>query len=402
MSFREIIQIPGVSSVLFTLFMVAFGFGIVLPILPFYVTSLGAKPFELGLLTATFALVSFLVSPVLGKWSDTVGRKKILLFGTAGFVLSYLIFAVSDSLWMTFLARAVEGAAAGAIFPSCVSLISDLTSEKQRGAAMGLFGMTFSLGFIFGPAFGGLASGISVQAAFLLSAALACANFAAVYFRLEEPKEKTESRDLPQKEITLLQHLSSPLLFLFLSAFMITFMIGGIDATLALYTAEKLGFGSTEVGLIFTFIGLLIMIMQFVGGALINRFGELAMIRVGLVLSGLGFFLLQFATDWSGLLAPLAIFVAGNATVFPSVSSLITKKVTARRGAVLGLAGSFNSLGQVIGPLFAGFLYGIHHSYAFLGNAVVIWGYAVLFSLVAVPVLMKPNVPLPGGKAKSG
>ena len=391
MSFKEVLKMPGIPALLFTQFMVAFGFGVILPILPFYTLSLGAQPFELGLLTATFALMSLICSPIFGKLSDRVGRKKVMMMGIGAFFLAYLVFAVSDSLWMAFLARAIEGVAAGAVFPACISLLSDLTTDHQRGRAMGLFSMMFSLGFILGPAVGGIASAISVQTAFLVAAGLTVLNLASVQIQLKEPaKEKTESKDLVQKEITLLQRLSSPLLFLFLSSFMITFMIGGIDATLALYTSAQLGFQSHEVGLLFAFIGALIMVMQFVTGSLVNRFGELKLVTAGLLLSGTGFFLLQYATDWPSLLAPLAVFVAGNALVFPSVSSMLSKRSSANRGAVMGLAGSFNSLGQIIGPLLAGFLYGWMPSSAFWGMAIAIMAYAAFFALVAIPRLSKP------------
>lgn len=383
MSFKQLIDRPGVKPVMFTLFMTSFGFGAILPILPFYATSLGAEPFQLGMLTATFALMSLLFGPVMGKLADKHGRKKVILGGTAGFAIGYLIFAFTQSLEAAFLARAIEGVSAAGIFPACISLLSDYTSEQERGKAMGLVGMSFSLGFIVGPAFGGLASGISVQAAFLLSAALSLANFASISLQVREPREKPESRDLPAKEISLLQHLSSPLFFLFLSSAVITFMIGGLDAVLALYTAERLGFTSTQVGIIFTYIGVLIMAMYFVAGALVNRFGEKKLIPTGLLLSGAGFLLLSLANNWLSLLFPLAVFVAGNALVFPSASSLLTKKVQGKRGVVLGLDSSFKSLGQMVGPLLAGFLYGVNHSYAFIGMAIVIFAYFAFFCFYA-------------------
>lgn len=383
MSFREVATIPGVKPVLFTLFMVSFGFGVILPILPFYTIALGAKPFDLGLLTATFAFMSLVFSPVMGRLADKAGRKKTILAGTLLFVVAYLIFASADSLAVAFLARALEGVAASAIYPACISLISDFTNERQRGRAMGLTGMAFSLGFIAGPAIGGLASSFAVGDAFLLSAGLAFGNFVSVLFQLKEPREKAESRDLTKQEFSLLSHLSSPLLFLFLSSFMITFMIGGLDATLAIYTGERLGFSSSQVGLIFTYIGVLIMVMQFVSGSLVNRFGEMSLIQAGLLLSGAGFFLLAFVYGWSSLLFPLAVFVAGNALVFPSVNSLITKRVVGKRGAVLGLVSSFSSAGQMVGPLMGATLYGINHDYAFVGMAVAIWSYAIFFKLAA-------------------
>ncbi|MBI5226436.1 MFS transporter [Candidatus Micrarchaeota archaeon] len=390
MSFKDVLKMPGIPAVLFTQFMVAFGFGIILPILPFYTLSLGAQPFELGLLTSTFALMSLVFSPMFGKLSDRIGRKKVMLMGIGGFFLAYLVFAVSDSLWMAFLARGIEGVAAGAIFPACISLLSDLTTPKQRGPAMGLFAMMFSLGFILGPAVGGIASAVSVQTAFLLAAGLTVLNLISVHLQLTEPKTTVRSTHLAEKEMTLLQHLTSPFLFLFLSAFMITFMIGGIDAVLALYTSARLGFQTHEVGLVFAFIGAMILVMQFVTGGLVNRFGEIKLVTAGLFLSGVGFFFLQFAHDWPTLLLPLAIFVSGNALVFPSVTSMLSKLASVNRGAVMGLAGSFNSLGMVVGPLFAGFLYGLMPTSAFWGMAAVIVAYAVFFALIAVPRLSNP------------
>jgi MFS family permease len=179
---------------------------------------------------------------------------------------------------------------------------------------------------------------------------------------------------------------------------MTSFMIGGLDATLAIYTGDVMGFTSTEVGIVFTYIGFLILIMQSQSGKLLDRFGEMKMIPAGLVLSGLGFFLLTFAHDGLSIMAALGVFVAGNSLVMPSVNSLITKKVQGKRGAVLGLASSFNSLGQMIGPLLGGFLYGVRHDLAFLGLAAVIWAYTVIFIFIAMKKL-SPNVDLSEQKA---
>lgn len=381
MSYREIAAQPGIKPVLFTLFMVSFGFGVILPMLPFYAISLGATPFELGMLTAVFALMSLLFSPLMGKLADGIGRKKILMVGTGAFAVSYLLFAFTDSLEMAFAARAIEGIAAAAIFPACLSLISDFSTEAQRGRAMGLVSMSFSVGLIAGPAFGGIASSFAVKDAFLLSALFAACNFASVALQIKEPKEKEESKDIASQEAGLLSHIASPLLFLFLSSFMVAFMIGGIDATLALYTGEQMGFSSAQIGIVFTYIGVLIMAMQFAAGSLVNKYGEVMLIKWGLLLSGAGFFLLMFSQSWLLLMFALAVFVCGNALVFPSVTSLITKKVHGKRGAVLGLVSSFNSLGQMLGPLIGGLLYGVNHQLAFLGMAVIIWAYWAFFSL---------------------
>ncbi len=383
MSMRQIVSIPGIRPLLFTMFLSSMGFGIILPLLPFYALSLGAQPFELGILTATFALMSLLFSPFFGRLGDRVGRTKVLLIGTFGFMISYLVFAFADSFLMALVARALEGFFAAAIFPAVISLLSDFTSHEQRGPAMGLMMMTFSVGFIFGPALGGFASAVSVRDAFLVAAGFSLLNFLWIFLRLKEPKEKEESKHLPEKEASLLSHLSTPLAFLFLSSTIVMFLIGGFEATMALFLSEKLSFTSVEMGLVFTFVGALMMILQPISGNLINRFGELRMIQAGLLFSTAGFFLILFAVDWLTLLIPLGFFVIGNSCVFPSVTSLLTKRVAGKQGAVIGLNQSFSSAGQIIGPLFGGFLYGIDHSFSFIGMAVVTMTYFLVFTFVA-------------------
>lgn len=378
MALRSLLSDRRLLNVLFAIFMSAFGFGIILPILPFYSLNFGASPFDLGLLTATFAFMSLVFGPVFGKITDSIGRKKVLAFGTGGFVLSYIVFAVADSLFLVFVARALEGIFAAAIFPAAISLISDFTSEKTRGAAMSLMGMSFSLGFILGPAFGGIASAISVPTAFILAAIFAFLNTVLILFFMKEPKEKEESREIIEKEVSLLSHLKSRLLLLFLGTAMLSFLIGSLEATFALFTLEKFGFGSAEVGLVFMFIGVLIFFGQFLSTKLLLRFKESSLIKAGFLFNSTGFVSIFFAPDIFFLGLALAIMVFGNAMSFPSIISLITKHVHAKRGAVLGLNTSFQSLGQLLGPLFAGFLFGISHVFSFVG----VWAILLLYLAV--------------------
>ncbi len=356
------------------------GFGVILPILPFYLRSFGATPADLGLLTATFAAVNLVFAPLIGKYSDRIGRKKILLMGTGGFVVSYLLFAFARNLEVLFIARALEGIMAAGIFPSVASLISDFTTEQQRGKAMALVGMAFSLGFILGPALGGLAELLSIQGAFFLAAALSLLNFLSVYFQISEPKEKPESARIVEKEISMLQHLSSPLLLCFIASFMIASLTGGMQAVLALFTEMRLDFGPSEVGIVFTILGVLIMLFQFLSGSLMGKYGEVRLIRAGLLLSSTGFLFLVFLNDWLTMLLPLSVFVLGNALVFPSVSSLVSKRAQGKRGAALGLLSSFQSLGQFFGPIAAGFLYTVKPEYAFYGLSALVFGYFIIFS----------------------
>ncbi len=389
MSFREIIAIPNIKPLLFTMFLSAMGFGIILPLLPFYALSLGVQPFELGILTATFALMSLIFSPYFGRLGDRIGRRKVLMIGTLGFAAAYLVFAFADSFWMALVARALEGFFAAAIFPACISLLSDFTTHEQRGPSMGLMMMTFSTGFIFGPALGGFASSFAVRDAFFIAAAFSFINFVWIFLRLKEPHEKKETKAIQDDEVSLWHHLSSPLAFLFFSSTVIMFIIGGFEATLALFLSEKLRFTSIEMGGVFTFVGVMMMALQPITGNFINKFGELRMIQAGLLFSGFGFFFLLFASDWLTVLAPMGLFVIGNSCVFPSVTSLLTKKVKGKQGAAIGLNQSFSSAGQIVGPLIGGFLFGLNHAFSFIGLAAAAWIYFIIFTFVAKPLLEK-------------
>ncbi len=378
MGLLDLLKQKDILNVLFAVFMFSFGFGIILPLLPFYSISFGAKPFELGLLTATFAFMSLILSPVFGRVSDSWGRKKVLAMGAFGFVIAYIIFAFADSLFMLFAARAIEGVAAAAMFPAAVSLLSDFSDEKSRGAVMSLMGMAFSLGFILGPAFGGIASSFSIQGAFLLAALLALSNSLMIFLFLKEPQEKEESRGIAEKEMGFLAHIKSRTLLLFIATFMLSFMIGSLEATFALFTSEKFGFGSGQVGLVFTYIGILIFFGQLASAKLLLKHRETTLIKVGFLLNSTGFLGIFFAPDMITLGLTLALMVFGNALCFPSVISLITKKAQAKRGTILGLNSSFQSLGQLIGPIFSSFLFGIGHIFSFAG----VWGALIVFLII--------------------
>ncbi|MEK6957810.1 MAG: MFS transporter [archaeon] len=378
MSLLALLKQKDILNVLFAVFMFSFGFGIILPLLPFYSISFGATPFELGLLTATFAFMSLVFSPIFGKISDKVGRKKVLGLGAGGFIVAYVIFAFANSLQMLFIARAIEGICAAAMFPSAVSLLSDFSDEKNRGAMMSLMSMAFSLGFILGPAFGGIASSFSIQGAFLLAALLALLNSASIFLFLKEPQEKEESKGIVEKEMGFLAHIKSRTLLLFIATFMLSFMIGSLEATFALFTSEKFGFGSGQVGVVFTYIGILIFFGQMVSAKLLLKHKETSLIKVGFLLNSTGFLGIFFAPDMITLGLTLALMVFGNALCFPSVISLITKKAHAKRGTILGLNSSFQSLGQLIGPIFSGFLFGLGHIFSFAG----VWGALIVFLMV--------------------
>ncbi len=170
-----------------TVFIDLLGFGIIIPLLPFYAESFGASAFTIGLLGTSFSLMQFVFSPVWGRWSDKIGRKPIILLGLLGSGLSYVTLALAGSLVLLFVARIIGGIA-GANIPTAQAYIADITTPEDRARGMGLLGVAFGLGFIFGPAIGGLLSRISPETPMWCAAALCFANFVAAWFFLPESR----------------------------------------------------------------------------------------------------------------------------------------------------------------------------------------------------------------------
>jgi multidrug resistance protein len=175
-----------------TVFIDLLGFGIIIPLLPFYAESFGANAFAIGLLGTSFSLMQFTFSPVWGRWSDQIGRKPIILVGLLGSCLSYVTMALAGSLVLLFVARIIGGIA-GANIPTAQAYIADITTPENRARGMGLMGAAFGLGFIFGPAIGGLLSRVSPETPMWFAAALCLANFVAAWFLLPESRSVTAS-----------------------------------------------------------------------------------------------------------------------------------------------------------------------------------------------------------------
>jgi MFS family permease len=394
MSALDVLKIRGLKPILFTVFMGTFGFSVVLPILPFYLMEAGGKTYEMGMLTAIYAIANLVAAPFMGRMADKWGRKKVILLGISCSIIAYLIYAFSFTVEHAFIARALGGIGYACVLPSCISLISDYTTKEQRGMAMGFFGMSMSLGIILGPAAGGLISAYNMRDAFFLSELLVLANFLFVYLFVSEPQHKIEEEKVANTDrgISPWVYIASPLIFIFIGAAFTTSLMGGLDATLALFCGQQLGFDSTQVGLLFTLVGVVTIAAQFVSGNLINRFGEPHLIKFGLFLSGTGFLLLVFAGGWLTLIIPLGILATGNALTTPSVNSLLTKKVSGERGLALGISASFTAVGLAGGPLLAGFLYSMNPTWGFIGLGLITWTYALIFAFIGAKKLEKFNL----------
>lgn len=381
-----------------TVFIDLIGFGIVLPLLPFYAQHFGANALLVGLLSTSFSLMQLLFAPVWGRLSDRLGRRPVILVGLLGSSISYLTFGLAQSLPILFLSRILAGIA-GANISTAQAYIADSTPPEQRAKGMGLIGAAYGLGFTVGPAIGGLLSQYGYATPAFFASALALANFVAAWWLL--PESRNRSGQPPQAERGLnwqrlrtgLQH---PELGVFLILFFIsTFAFANLEATFALMTARKFGFDARANGYLFAYIGVLITIMQGgLTGRLARRFGERWLISVGLFCMIFGLGLLPYSPGLKSLLLVLVILIAGHGATNPSISSLISQSAsTEHQGSILGVAQSLASLARILGPIWGGFTFdAFGFQYPYMTGSLFM---AVAFSLSLLATKRRVHVPKP-------
>ena len=366
-----------IAILFFTLVVVMVGFGVIIPLLPFYVTSMGGSGISMGILMAIFAFMQFLFSPLWGDLSDRYGRKPFLMIGALGNGITMLLMAYSTELWMLFAARALAGVLSSATMPTAMAYISDSTDEKERGSGMGIIGAAFGVGMVLGPGIGGGMSDISLSAPFFLAAGLSVVALAFIWFFLPEslPKEKrlkSEKKIQGPQIKTLWDALISPIGFLFALAFLLSFGLTNFEGVFGLYADYRYGYDAKTVGLVLTVIGISSAVVQgALTGPAIRRWGDSAVIKVSLIASAFGFLLMLTAGQLSTVMLTTGFFVVSNAMLRPSVASLISKKTAQGQGIAMGLNNSFMSLGRIVGPIWAGVVLDINLNYPYITGAVI-------------------------------
>jgi MFS transporter, DHA1 family, multidrug resistance protein len=342
------------------MFLVMVGFGIIIPVMPFYAEEIGATPTQLGLLMAVYSLMQLLFAPMWGRVSDRIGRKPVIMIGILGLALSFFLMALSTELWMLFAARIIGGLLSSANMPTVMAYVADITSEEDRGKGMGIIGASVGLGFIFGPAIGGVLSQSNLNTPFYLAGATSLVTFLLVTFVLKESLTVEQRNSQAKEKRSLLKAFSGPVSVLFILQLFVSLSLSGLEATFAYFAAEKAGLGAVQLGYIFMIMGFAGAIVQ---GGLVGRMtkklGEGTVIQLGIVISAIGFGLILLIEGFGTAALFLTIFGIGNGLIRPSVSSLLTKKSTAGHGSTTGLLSSFDSLGRIIGPPLGGWLFSI-------------------------------------------
>jgi DHA1 family tetracycline resistance protein-like MFS transporter len=337
------------------------GFGFILPQLPYYAERFGATGVWVGAILTAYSAAQLVGASLLGRLSDRVGRRPVLLMSLAGSAASFLIFGLAGSLWVLLAARALAGLFGGSI-AAAQAVIADVTTPGERARYMGLLGASIGLGFVFGPALGSGLARFGFGAAAFTAAGLAAANLVFAVLRLPETRS-SEQRQHPHSRLDW-SHLLDALRHrsigrLLTATFLSTLGFVAMEATFALLGEARLGLDAGRLGLVFAYVGVVMVIVQGgLVGRLAQRFGERALATVGALLMAASLGTLPFAPSLGAALVVLGGLAIGQGLTTPMLATLLSRAADAdEQGGTLGLGQSIAAAARAVGPIGAGWLY---------------------------------------------
>jgi DHA1 family tetracycline resistance protein-like MFS transporter len=385
------------KSPLVPIFLIVFidllGFGLILPLLPFYAESYGASEAVVGLLIASYAAMQFIGAPILGRLSDRWGRRPVLLISQLGTFLGFILLGFANTLWLLFAARIIDGIS-GANLSTAQAYISDVTDESNRAKGLGLIGAAFGLGFILGPALGGWLSRFGYDVPAFVAAGLSALTIVLTFFMLHEPERKASAARREFSVKALKRAVANPAVATLLSmVFTFSVAFAMFQTSFALFAQSRFDFGAERTGLVLAYVGVLSVIVQLgLVGRLVKKFGEKQLAVISVASLAVGLALMGLVQSPLALLAVMPIVSFGGGATTPVLTSLLTKSVNrAETGGILGVSASVESLSRVIAPI--------------VGNALLIFsdalpaflGAAILLITVALALRLRgsaPNTPV--------
>ena len=361
---------------MFNMFITFNSFGLIIPVMPTYLKTFGAAGQVLGFIIASFAFAQFLFSPIAGNLSDRYGRKYLIIFGLFVNGLSQIMFGLSTEIWMLFASRFITGFGTAFIVPPVMAYAADLTTNKDRGKAMGWLGAAISLGFMIGPGIGGLLSNISMHTPFYFGGFGAI--FAGILSFMILPTIKPVKTE-QQKRENIIQQIArsfkTSYFVLLIVVFVFTFGIANFQSTLTMFLTYKFHYTPNDIAIVMTVgsaIGVVIQV--FAINKLFEVFGEMKIILFGLLLAAFSLYGLLYVSGFYVILLVATLFSIATTLIRPAVNTVISKTAGHEQGYAAGMNNAYMSLGNMIGPALAGTLFDWHMNIPFTLGTLILLG----------------------------
>ncbi|MEK4404228.1 MFS transporter [Sporosarcina psychrophila] len=358
------------------MFIAVGSFGIIIPILPAYLLSIGQGGTAAGLMIAIFAGAQLVMSPIAGKWTDRYGRRIMIISGLSGLALSMFVFYFSDSIGVLYLSRVIGGVGAALLIPAIFAYVADITTMDQRAKGNSFISASMSLGIVIGPGIGGFLADFGLKMPLLISAIVGLAAVAFSAFMLEESMDtKIEvSNEKPEpmvKEIA--QSFNKPYFIPLVITLVMSFGLMAYESVLGLFVDNVFGATPKDIAVLVTSTGIISVIIQlFAVDWIVRKFGEAAVLNIFLALAALGFLLSIFVPSYIMFFGVTMIIFLSTSILRPVLTTLISKLAGNEQGFAMGMNNAYMSIGNVLGPLLAGLLFDVHILYPFILGLIVL------------------------------
>ncbi|TQR44666.1 MFS transporter [Paenibacillus popilliae] len=366
------------------MFIAMVGMGLIIPIMPKYVTAFGATGQAMGYLVAAFGLTQFLCSPIAGELSDKYGRKLLIVTGIGLFTVSQLLFGMAEHMWMLYVSRLLGGMSAALMTPPMMAYVADITTEEKRGKGLGMLMASMTLGVVIGPGIGGMLAEYGIRVPFYAAAALAGLSTVVSLLFLPESlsvEERMAARSNTKKKENLLRQMAAsakaPYFMLLVLVFALTFGLQNFEAIFGLYVDVKYGFTPKDISLMITLGAIIGVICQAVLiERLLRTFGEKKILLTMFGLSAISMILLLFVSNYFLIFFVTMLFFVATSIVRPAINTLLSKMAGNEQGFVAGMNNAYMSLGNIMGPAIAGILFDIHIQIPYAFGAIVLFASA--------------------------
>lgn len=351
-------------------------FGIIIPILPAYLKSIGQGGTAAGLMIAIFAGAQLIMSPIAGKWADKYGRRIMIIAGLSGLALSMFVFYFSDTVGVLYVSRVIGGIGAALLVPAIFAYVADITTMDQRAKGNSFISAAMSLGIVIGPGIGGFLADFGLKMPLLISAIVGVLAVVFSLFVLKEskPENSTAPEHKPEPMVKeIVQSVKKPYFVPLVITLVMSFGLMAYESVLGLFVDNEFGASPQDIAWMITATGIVSVIVQLlVVDWIVRRFGEANVLRLFLGIAALGFLLSIFVSSYVFFFVITMIIFLSTSILRPVLTTLISKLAGQEQGFAMGMNNAYMSIGNVLGPLLAGLLYDVHIIYPFVLGLIVL------------------------------